>query len=186
MVYEKIETIKGFSLTKKKVVQFINDVYRKFDIDIVIKNGKYIALEINDFNKKMSYKIGVKVFQPVCCSESNMYIVGKVVRTNPRIYVKCNDCKKHTCCGKCIGQTADGLFDVDFIKNNLTAIDITKACEWCYLTNDAGACCNCVDRFGKNHRKIHDELFEKIEDIDIVSTSIVEIFLRLDDCTSCS
>lgn len=121
MVYTKLWIILG--------VKISYDDLRKYFID---------ADELEDFrydDETLDPKLGIKLYQPGCCSESKECILGFIVHTYYRKVTRCENCPTYCVCDTCIGMTNNGHYDVQKIRNEVVEVNLRHVCFNCYHDN---------------------------------------------------
>lgn len=193
MVYEKVLVIWGFKVSKIELENFVHHMGKYLE-------SEYLESAKLDEDNKFDYvhltneligRFRFKIFLPVCCSESQDYIIGRKVASYKRVEVRCNQCpSQYRVCNDCIGYTTNGHYDVISILENAIEIPSPHICKYCNNDNRelVENCKFCKHKELAASGKI---VKKQKQEVDCRIVSLFEgmssgYFYRLNDCTSCS
>ena len=125
MVYTQLWIVYGVELDAKEVFSIFAPEKTELDEDE----------QLNELCTKMHKD--VEAFRFPCCSDSSnkKIILGVKMHTYYRKYIRCDNCETHSVCDTCIGNTNNGLYDVDKIFSDSAKCNPRHICQNCNADN---------------------------------------------------
>lgn len=150
MVYSKVMIVKGWVLTLEEVCDLFmflrdkaSDVFTWLSPSSnQIKNEGRLWFErcLVEINKALN-KFGITLYRSYSPDEKH-FIIGSTVMEYKRLPVECDECKEHTSCNICLGQTTNGYYNVSRLSKSFVEVENAHICEWCSSDKRTEGRCN--------------------------------------------